>query len=241
MFNRLILLIRDSCHALKIAMKEPLHHDELFGKVWEELFDKKKAVVLGFQYSDKLKALLVVAQKEGADPLGLPGHPQPLAVVLECFSFAKQRFDSTIDPGAKLALMLLPVATTQSERVPEPQHYPGWAPPSTTQSERVPEPLVDGHKSYIDSKPSKGAAPPPGPRIPAGCRPSLLLKEYDGKYHVMELTHARLPAHMKPTLPEPPLPAARRDHGSFMAQPWRRLDAAMAATALRHGPAMARP
>ena len=111
LFNRLILLIRDSCHALKIAMKVPLHHDELFGKIWEELFNKKKAVVVNFQHSDKLKALLVAAQKEGARPVGVPASHQPLEVVLECFSFAKQRFDSTVDPGAKLSLMLLPVAT----------------------------------------------------------------------------------------------------------------------------------
>jgi hypothetical protein len=111
MFTHLVLLIRDSAHALRIAMKEPLHHDTLFGKVWEELFNKAKAVVPNFQYSDKLKALLVAAQGEGAKPLGLPSNLQPLAVVLECFSFAKQRFDSTVDPCAKLALMLLPVTT----------------------------------------------------------------------------------------------------------------------------------
>ena len=111
MFNDLVQLIRDSAHALRVAMKDPLHHDELFGKVWEQLFDKKKAVVPSFQNSEKLKALLVAAQEQGAKPVGLPSVSQPLAVVLQCFSFAKQRFDSTVDPCAKLALMLLPVAT----------------------------------------------------------------------------------------------------------------------------------
>jgi len=71
----------------------------------------KNAVVPNFQHSDKLKALLVAAQKEGAKPVGLPSDLQPLGVVLECFSFAKQRFDSTVDPCAKMALMLLPVTT----------------------------------------------------------------------------------------------------------------------------------
>jgi hypothetical protein len=110
LFANLILVIRDSCHALRIAMKDPLHHDKLFGKIWEELFNKKGAVVQSFQYSDKLKALLVAAQRENASPVSLH-TAQPLAVVLESFSFAKQRFDSTVDPAAKLSLMLLPVAT----------------------------------------------------------------------------------------------------------------------------------
>ena len=91
LFNNLILLIRDPCHALKIAMKESLHYDELFGKIWEELsLTTKKGAVVNLQHSDKLKALLVAAQKEGAMPLGFQASHQPLVVVLECFSFAKQ-------------------------------------------------------------------------------------------------------------------------------------------------------
>jgi hypothetical protein len=92
-------------------MKDPLHHDQLFGNIWEQLFNKKGAVVPLFQYSDKLKALLVAAQRQGACPVVLPTSDQPLAAVLESFSFAKQRFDSTVDPKAKLSLMLMPVAT----------------------------------------------------------------------------------------------------------------------------------
>lgn len=90
-------------------MKEPLHHDELFGKVWAEFFDKKGAVAPSFQHSDKLKALLVAAQKENAGNARTPTTDQPLAAIIECFSFAKQRFNSTVDPCAKVALMLLPL------------------------------------------------------------------------------------------------------------------------------------
>ena len=53
-------------------MKNPLHHDEVFGNIWKELFDKKGACIPTFQHSDKLKALLVAAQKEDAKPVGLP-------------------------------------------------------------------------------------------------------------------------------------------------------------------------
>jgi len=92
-------------------MKMPLHQDEVFGNIWRELFDKKGACIPTFQHSDKLKALLVAAQKEDAKPVGLPATHQPLKVILECFSFAKQRFDSTVDPVAKAAIMSLPIAT----------------------------------------------------------------------------------------------------------------------------------
>ena len=41
----------------------------------------------------------------------MPGVTQPLAGVVRNVAFAKQRFDSTAGPVAKIALMLLPVAT----------------------------------------------------------------------------------------------------------------------------------
>ena len=44
-------------------------------------------------------------------PVAVPLNGQPLALVFSTLSFAKQRFDSTADPVAKLALMLVPVAT----------------------------------------------------------------------------------------------------------------------------------
>ena len=41
----------------------------------------------------------------------VPLNQQPLALVFKCIAFAKQRFDSTADPVAKMALMLVPIAT----------------------------------------------------------------------------------------------------------------------------------
>ena len=80
-FVNLKLLIRDSAHAIRIAMKDPLHHDTLFGEVWEELFDKRHAVVPDMQNSGKLKELLLHAQRDGAKPLGLPAGLQPMQTV----------------------------------------------------------------------------------------------------------------------------------------------------------------
>jgi len=91
MFLNLRILVRDSAHAIRIAMRDPLLHDKVFGQVWEELFNKKHAVVPDLQYSDKLRNLLVAAQREGAMPLGLPSGLQPLSVVtrkvMETFPF----------------------------------------------------------------------------------------------------------------------------------------------------------
>ena len=41
----------------------------------------------------------------------IPREDQPLAVIFKHLSFAKQRFESPADPRAKVAFMLLPLAT----------------------------------------------------------------------------------------------------------------------------------
>lgn len=107
-----ILLIRDMAHAARIAAKTPLHNDATFGAIWEELFNKEHALVADFQHSDKLKALLQTVQKGVVRIPALPGQAQPaMDTVLKHLSFAKQRFDSFAVPAAKLAALLMPVAT----------------------------------------------------------------------------------------------------------------------------------
>lgn len=102
-----IMVIRDIAHAVRIAAQKPLHNDDVFGQVWDELFDKKHALVPDIQHSDKYRGLLQAAQEA---VLGIPGIQHPIDTVLRHLSFAKQRFDSFADPAAKLAIMLLPVA-----------------------------------------------------------------------------------------------------------------------------------
>ena len=34
-FPNVVLIVRDAAHALRIAMKDPLHHDDVFGDVWD--------------------------------------------------------------------------------------------------------------------------------------------------------------------------------------------------------------
>ena len=53
MFQNVVLLIRDGAHALRIAIRDPLHYDSFFGEVWNELFDQRHALVPDVMHSGK--------------------------------------------------------------------------------------------------------------------------------------------------------------------------------------------
>ena len=111
-FAKCKLLIRDPAHALRIAYNKPLHADACFGEVWAELFDKEGALAPTITHSDKWNDLLINIQKDHQRTcVQVPLNGQPLALVFEHLKFAKQRFDSTAEPVAKMALMLVPIAT----------------------------------------------------------------------------------------------------------------------------------
>jgi hypothetical protein len=124
------LVIRDSAHAIRLAIKA-LHGDDAFGKVWHELFDKREhALVPDLMHSDKWHNLLVAIQEDSVRVVALPALPgatQPLAGVMRNLAFAKIRFDSTAGPVGKLALMLLPVATLLAHVASDRRHEQGSA------------------------------------------------------------------------------------------------------------------
>ena len=109
-FPNVLLCIRDSAHALRIAAKA-LHTDDVFGEVWHELFDARHALVPDLMNSKKWHDLLVAVQESNVTAVLSGRVPQPLAGVVRNVAFAKQRFDSTAGPVGKMALMLLPAAT----------------------------------------------------------------------------------------------------------------------------------
>ena len=109
-FPNALIVIRDPAHAIRIASKA-LHCDELFGEVWEALFNSRHALVPDLMNSHKWHNLLVAIQEDCIQAVSRAGVPQPLAEIIRNVSFAKQRFDSTAGPVGKIALMLLPVAT----------------------------------------------------------------------------------------------------------------------------------
>ena len=111
LFPNLLIVIRDPAHAIRLAIKA-LHCDDVFGEVWHELFDKEHALVPNLMHSAKWHNLLVAIQEDNQRVVARPGElQQPMAEVLRNVAFAKQRFDSTADPVAKVALMTLPLAT----------------------------------------------------------------------------------------------------------------------------------
>ena len=57
-FPNVVLLLRDAAHALRIAVKDPLHRDALFGDVWNSLFAKRHALVPDNMNSPKWQDLL---------------------------------------------------------------------------------------------------------------------------------------------------------------------------------------
>ena len=103
-------MIRDPAHSIRITSKS-LHNDDLFGEVWHKLFDGRHALVPDLMNSKKWHNLLVAIQEDNIATVAIPRELKLLASVIRNVAFAKQRFDSTAEPVAKIALMLLPVAT----------------------------------------------------------------------------------------------------------------------------------
>ena len=121
LFPNVVLLLRDPAHALRIAVRDPLHFDSLFGEVWNTLFDKRHALVPDVMNSKKWQDLLQNIQRV---VLRMPSESRPLAVALKHLRFAKQRFDSSADPVAKVAFMLLPLATMLAYIGSDERHKP---------------------------------------------------------------------------------------------------------------------
>ena len=101
------MIIRDVAHALRIATQKPLQLEGLYGHVYEEIINKRHALIPDISNSPKWKELLVGIQ---SNVLRLPGLSPAgaLPVVLKHFAFAKQRMDSRADPLAKFCLVILP-------------------------------------------------------------------------------------------------------------------------------------
>ncbi len=52
-FPNVVLIVRDAAHALRVAIKYPLHHDDVFGDVWDSLFNVRHALVPDVMNSPK--------------------------------------------------------------------------------------------------------------------------------------------------------------------------------------------
>ena len=105
LFPNLSQTIRDAAHAIRIAVS-PLHFDALFGAVWKEIADRSHSLLADVMNSTKNHKILEMIQ---TDCMKTPSDARPLTVVLKHFGFAKQRMDSSVNPIAKVAMLLLVV------------------------------------------------------------------------------------------------------------------------------------
>lgn len=103
------LAIKDMTHVIRIATQKPLQMVGVYAEVYEEILNKRHALLPDISNSNKWQNILAGIQQEviQMDGLRLRGR---LEIVLDHLNFAKQRMDSTADPLAKVCLMLLPIA-----------------------------------------------------------------------------------------------------------------------------------
>ena len=57
LFPNVVIIFLDAAHALRISCESQLRFDEFFSVVWEELFNKRHALVPDIMNSDKWQSL----------------------------------------------------------------------------------------------------------------------------------------------------------------------------------------
>ena len=102
--RNIVLVLRDPVHAMRTSTSEPLKRHGDFQAFWEEIFDKRHALVPDVQHSDAWQRRLVLAQQHVLKVSGRQGGG--LACPLRHLSFAKQRFDSATGPARKFCCLL---------------------------------------------------------------------------------------------------------------------------------------
>ena len=124
-YPRVAQVIRDPAHGIRIAIQKPPRLEDVYGKVYEELLNKRHALIPDIQNSGKWQKILEGIQ---TNVLRMPCMELPgcLKVVLGHLAFAKQRMDSCADPLAKFCLMLMPIGLllafiASDERCQRPQ------------------------------------------------------------------------------------------------------------------------
>jgi len=108
-FPNAALAIKDMTHCIRIATGKPMQMVQAYAEVYDEIVNKRHALLPDIQNSNKWQNILQGLQTEvlSMESLRLSGC---LDVVLAHLAFARQRMDSVADPLAKVCLMLMPIA-----------------------------------------------------------------------------------------------------------------------------------
>ena len=102
--RNIAVILRDPVHAMRTSTSEPLKRHGDFQAFWEDVFDKRHALVPDIQHSDAWRRRLVLAQNHVLTVSGQQGGG--LQCALRHLSFAKQRFDSATGPARKFCCLL---------------------------------------------------------------------------------------------------------------------------------------
>ena len=107
-FPNVHMVIKDMMHCIRIATQKPLHLVGASEVVFNEIINKKHALLPDIMNSNKWQGILEAAQEE---VLRIPAFDSrgALKQVLKHLAFAKQRMDSCADPLAKVCMMLMPI------------------------------------------------------------------------------------------------------------------------------------
>jgi hypothetical protein len=102
--TNLAWILRDPAHAVRTAAESPIQLVDCFASFWEDVFDKRHALVPDVQNSDAWRSKLMAAERHIVAEKGTQGAR--VETVLRHLSFAKQRFDSCVAPSRKVCIML---------------------------------------------------------------------------------------------------------------------------------------
>ena len=106
--KNLVWILRDPAHAVRTSLESPIQIVDCYASFWEDIFDKRHALVPDVQNSDAWRSKLMAMQRHIIDSKGTQGAR--VDGVLRHLAFAKQRFDSCVGPARKFCILLAALA-----------------------------------------------------------------------------------------------------------------------------------
>ena len=102
--KNLAWVLRDPAHAIRTSLETPIQIVDCYASFWDDVFDKRHALVPDVQNSDAWKCKLMAMQRHIICSKGTQGAR--VQTVLRHLAFAKQRFDSCVGPARKFCILL---------------------------------------------------------------------------------------------------------------------------------------
>ena len=110
LFPNLITYQRDPSHAIRIAIRDPLHRGERIGVLMNMLFNDEHSLLKDLRFSDLWHAKVTYWQKELIKKRGFLGGD--VKDIIRNFSFAPQRFESFCTPLFQVLIAIPAICLT---------------------------------------------------------------------------------------------------------------------------------